>query len=132
MRWRRIDSGPMPEVRVPPATLREVLNELFRNAADATKGCGGVTLETHRDANQLRIRVRDNGPGIPPHERGHVFRRGFTTKPDGHGLGLFLARHLLESHGGRLSAESHAPGTSICIRLPLDPDASCGARGAGR
>src|SRR5262245_4648990 len=89
--------------------IEQVIVNLVRNAAealtDAGQHDGRVVIKADRDdAGSVVIRVRDNGPGFDPElvERAAVT----TTKSDGFGLGLSLARSIIEAHGGRLSIES--------------------------
>jgi signal transduction histidine kinase len=102
------------------ADLREVLTILVRNAAEALHGRGEVGVETGRRNGTLEICVWDTGPGLPPSVHDVAFQPGRTTKPDGHGLGLFLARRLVEARGGLLSHSSEeSGGTRFRIQLPL-------------
>ena len=102
------------------AIVREALAIVVRNAAEAMQGKGLVAVEASRRNGTLEIRVRDNGPGLSSSAREVMFRPGRTTKPDGHGLGLFLARRALEARGGGLSlSAAEGGGTLSRIELPL-------------
>ena len=125
----------MPSVVMPPAAIHEVLSELLGNAAAATQGRGVATVETRWDGDRFSIHVRDDGPGIPATSLTRLFSPGFTTKPRGSGLGLFLGRRLMEAHGGGLSVESVAAGMSFRIGMPIagdHPGSAVSAGGASR
>jgi signal transduction histidine kinase len=65
------------------------------------------------------IRVEDNGPGIAPANRSRIFDAFFTTRPEGTGMGLVIARSVIRAHGGRLGVEPRSPvGTTFTIHLP--------------
>lgn len=120
IRWSLSLGGRLPAVQASPALLREVLTIVVRNAAEAMEGRGEVAVEAAPNGGTLEIRVRDHGPGIPEAAREKIFEPGYTTKPDGHGFGLFLARRLLESHGGYLKVRPGEGGGTLCsIKLPL-------------
>jgi len=109
-----------PAVSVPLPVIREIVTIVVRNAAEAVSGEGEVAIETVPTGRTLEIRVRDSGPGVPESSRERIFEPGFTTKPDGHGLGLYLARRLLESSGGLLRLETATGGATLfSIQLPV-------------
>jgi signal transduction histidine kinase len=100
--------------------IREALTIVVRNSAEAMQGRGLVAVEASRRNGTLEIHVRDNGPGLASSAHGAIFQPGCTTKPDGHGLGLFLARRALEARGGLLSLSAAEGGGTLCrIELPL-------------
>jgi len=120
IKWS-LSLGPNPPaVSVPLPVVREILTIVVRNAAEAVSGEGEVAIETVPNGRTLEIRVRDSGPGVPEGSRERIFEPGFTTKPDGHGLGLYLARRLLEASGGLLRLETATQGgTLFSIQLPV-------------
>jgi two-component system, NtrC family, sensor histidine kinase HydH len=119
MRWDQAGSKEIPGVHVPYSVLREVLPVLAQNAAEATDGRGLVTLVSWAEQGALRIDISDNGPGIAPEIRERLFLPGVTTKGSGTGLGLFLARRLVEFYGGSLvAASSGGRGTTFTLKLP--------------
>ncbi len=87
----------------------------------------GIWLSTRREENQIVVRIRDNGKGIPPHVRDKIFNPFFTTKPtdEGTGLGLALSNDIVREHGGSIEVDSE-PGeyTEMAISLPLEPAAA--------
>ncbi len=104
--------------------LQQVILNLIVNAMDAMSGMPTaerrITVSTVRDGNSADLSVSDVGPGIPVEKLKEVFEPFFTTKPQGMGLGLSIARTIVEAHGGQLSAENQAGrGAAFRIRLPL-------------
>lgn len=103
--------------------LVQVLHSLLDNASEAMAEGGTCRVRLQELApSRLRLEVRDDGAGIAPEARDQVFRPFFTTKPRGLGLGLSLARRVIERLGGTLRLDS-APGRGTCaiIELPRTP-----------
>jgi len=104
--------------------LQQVVINLLLNATDAVADLPPderrIILEARRVGKEAEIVVRDNGHGISPEALGLLFDSFYTTKAQGMGLGLSIARTLVEAHGGRISAESHpGEGARFLVRLPL-------------
>lgn len=105
--------------------LFRAVQNLVRNALDAVPTPGGVVrLAWRSEGNQALIEVSDNGPGFPPEQLAPQTPRGLTTKAasGGMGLGLFITRHIIETHGGRLRLANDATdtgGARATIVLPL-------------
>jgi signal transduction histidine kinase len=104
--------------------LQQVILNLIVNAMDAMSAMPSserrIKLSTARDGNSARLTVSDVGPGIPVDQLKQVFEPFFTTKPQGMGMGLSIARTIVEAHGGQLSAENQAGrGATFRIDLPL-------------
>jgi signal transduction histidine kinase len=107
--------------------LQQVVVNLVTNARQAVQDIPGprrLGLKTRHDAasRSVRIEVTDSGPGIPLEIRGRIFDPFFTTKPDGEGtgLGLALARGIVESHGGAIEVDcAPGEGTRFVIELPV-------------
>ncbi len=117
----------LPTVTVDPEKIREVIGALISNAlffTDRANGEREITIETSRDADGHRFCVRDNGIGIDPKYVQQVFELGGPSKLDkqrggGPGYGLFMAKHVIESHGGRLTVDSTpGQGSTFCFTLP--------------
>jgi signal transduction histidine kinase len=100
--------------------LEWALEVLVKNAVDAMAGRGGtIALSTARLPERgIRIRVADDGPGVPPELRDRIFEAGVTTKRSGWGIGLALARRIVEeNHGGRLALVPTDRGATFDIIL---------------
>ncbi len=92
------------------------------NANQAIHDEGTVTITTEPCENGIQIRIKDDGPGIPPHIRSRIFDPFFTTKEGGKGtgLGLSISRKIIETHSGTIEFFSEeGVGTEFCIWLPL-------------
>lgn len=106
-------------VSADPEQLRIALQNLLMNAAQAVGGRGEVDVTITSDAQSCQIGIRDHGPGMPPEVRVKAFEPFFTTKHRGTGLGLPIARRIVEAHGGRIEiAPSDGSGTRVSIQLP--------------
>jgi signal transduction histidine kinase len=112
------DSAP---VRVVPTAIRAALSNLLENAVDASPEGTQVRVEIGRGQTEARVGIRDSGPGLPEEVRERLFSPHVTTKVEGSGMGLFLARQLIVNmHGGRLEvADADGGGTSVTVVLPL-------------
>jgi len=113
--------GDLPLVLVDPLRIRQVLTNLLANALRHTPAGGSVTVTATANNEGVRITVSDTGQGIAPEELSKIFDR-FYKGPDspGSGLGLTIARNLVEAHGGTISASSDPQrGTEIAVTLPL-------------
>jgi signal transduction histidine kinase len=113
----------LPVVKADALQIEQVLVNLVRNAAealaDAGRRDGRVAIEAEWDGtDSVIVRVRDNGPGFDPGLAERATTPFATTKADGLGLGLSLARSIVEAHGGRLAIESTASGAAISFTLP--------------
>src|SRR5581483_2637598 len=93
-------SGRPEPVLGDPEQLRIVFQNLLMNAAQAMGGSGAIDVSLRLDPQGCRISIRDHGPGMPPEVRAKAFDAFFTTKHRGTGLGLPIARRVVEAHGG--------------------------------
>src|SRR6266542_2485758 len=102
-----------------PHRLKEALLNLVANAIEATSPGGEVAVEVRPAADETEIVVRDTGRGMPPDTLRRIGTPFFTTRDDGTGLGVVLARSVIEQHGGSMRYESEAGrGTSVRVTLP--------------
>jgi len=104
--------------------LHQVILTLLVNAMDAMSDLPvdqrKITITTDRVENSAEVSVSDTGPGIPPDTLTEVFAPFFSTKKEGMGLGLSIARTIIETHGGQIWAENVPGGGAVFyIRLPL-------------
>jgi signal transduction histidine kinase len=113
----------LPRVAVDPLQIGQVIVNLVRNAAEALSDAGRIdgriVIEAATDAaGFVIVRVRDNGPGFDADVLDRATAPFTTTKPGGIGLGLSLAKSLIEAHNGHLRIESGARGSSVSFTLP--------------
>lgn len=117
--------APLP-VSLSAPLLEWVMENLIKNAVDAMEGTGSITVATSAAGGKARVTVTDTGKGIPRKNQKTVFNPGFTTKKRGWGLGLTLAKRIVEQyHKGRIFVAWSEPGkgTSFEIDLPLSETA---------
>ena len=97
-----------------------VIENLCKNAVDAMEGEGSITLRLGQDDNKVFVEVSDTGKGIKKKDIRHVFTPGFTTKKRGWGLGLSLAKRIVEEyHRGRIFVKSSELGKGTTFRIEL-------------
>ncbi|MCR9233469.1 MAG: ATP-binding protein [bacterium] len=117
-----------PEVTLNPNQIQQVLVNLIVNARQAMPGGGRLDLavRVNAESNLAEVIVRDNGSGIPPEQLHHIFEQFYTTKEadengqGGTGLGLSLAKEVMEAHNGRIRVESAVgKGTAFTLKFPL-------------
>jgi PAS domain S-box-containing protein len=119
----RTDLGAdLPRVLGDRVLLQQVLINLVMNSIDAMRSLAHTPREllitSSKNHNEVSIQVQDSGIGLDPQQTKHIFEPFFTTKSEGIGMGLSIARSIVESHGGRLSAESRAQGALFQFTLP--------------
>ncbi len=115
----------LPQVRFDLVQLQQVLLNLVMNAFEAMADTATldrrliIRTRAGADGNCV-LSVRDAGPGIAPDKFDHVFEQFFSTKPDGLGMGLSIARSILETHGGRIWATNNSDvGATFHVALPI-------------
>jgi two-component system, sensor histidine kinase RegB len=109
-------------LRIPPRAVSQALRSLITNAQDASPPHAAVVVTTSIAGELLDVIVRDRGAGIPAEVKARIGEPFFTTKAPGRGmgLGLFLARAVVEAVGGSLQIDSSPAGTEVRARLPID------------
>ena len=127
-------TGPGPTALGDPVLVEWALEAVIKNAIDALSGRGGrIDVTVDAAPRTARISVCDDGPGVAPEVRANLFEPGVSTKPGGWGIGLALARRIVEQqHGGRLLYRP-APGgqgTEFVLEFPLVQEGG-GGRGRG-
>lgn len=126
----------LPEIQGDPAQIQQVLIILLANASEALGQGGEIRVRTTRvDGGEgVAIEVRDNGPGVPPDLVEKIFEPFFSTKENQHrtGLGLAVAKGIVERHGGTLTVESQpGAGAAFTVQLPLRAPAGLAATQQG-
>ena len=122
----RVDVPPdLPTVNVDPEKMREAIGALISNALffnDRAKGERTIAIECTPDGNGHRFCVRDNGIGIDARYTAQIFDLGLKldkTRGGGPGYGLYLAKRVIESHGGKISVDSAlGEGSTFCVTIP--------------
>jgi signal transduction histidine kinase len=126
----REDDPASPEALVDARELRKAFLNLILNALEALEGGGTLTIRTAYlpEAGALTVSIEDTGVGMSAETLGRAFDMFFTTKAQGTGLGMAIARSVIERHGGELRLQS-APGrgTTATVRLPVDGRFTAGA-----
>jgi two-component system sensor histidine kinase HydH len=114
----------LPALRADRDRIKQVLLNLVLNAIEAMPSGGRLTLGGTASGPAVTLAVTDTGSGIPPELLPRVFEPYVTTKTRGLGLGLAIARRIVEAHGGRIEAESGGQGTCFRVTLPRDGSAN--------
>ncbi len=115
----------LPLLHFDAVLIERVLCNLLENAAKYTPPGSCITLAATLVGQQVEVRVRDNGPGVPAGREQAIFEK-FTRgekesgKP-GVGLGLSICRALVQAHGGQIQLEAQASGACFCFTLPCTP-----------
>ena len=111
----------LPVVPGDPHLLTEAFTNLVQNALEATPPGGEVTIQARPvEAQGVQVLIQNSGSGIPAELRERIFEPFFSSKREGTGLGLTIARRLIESHGGRLSVDSDGFSWScFMVDLPI-------------
>ncbi|MBV8544456.1 MAG: hypothetical protein JO093_06065 [Acidobacteria bacterium] len=115
----------LPTVNVDPEKMREAIGALLANALffnDRPKGERTIVIDCNVDPDGYRLCVRDNGIGIDPRYTNQIFDLGLKldkARGGGPGYGLYLAKRIVESHGGSISVESVPDeGSTVCLTIP--------------
>jgi signal transduction histidine kinase len=113
-----------PEARLDARELKKAFLNLILNALEALEGAGRLTVATAYSAatGTVTVTIEDTGPGMTEETLSRAFDLFFTTKPDGTGLGMSIARSVINLHAGELTVSSRVgDGTRVQARLPLEP-----------
>ncbi|MBI4290416.1 MAG: two-component sensor histidine kinase [Betaproteobacteria bacterium] len=112
----------LPMAKGDPLLLRQVLHSLMANAVEAIQQSGTIEIAGITDPAKRRVEltIRDSGPGMSPEQLKRIFTPFYTTKTRGMGVGLALAKRIVERFGGRIAIDS-APGrgTAVCLSMPI-------------
>jgi two-component system OmpR family sensor kinase len=128
----RLQSTALPQIQGDGDRLAQVFTNLVDNAIKFTPPGGAVTLSSNAAEDLVLISIEDDGPGIPPGERERIFERFYQTdksrrgdRTRGAGLGLAIAREIIQAHGGSISihdprgSNSSAHGSVFVVKIPL-------------
>ena len=115
----------VPRVWVDRARTDQIISNLLSNANKFTPAGGHIVLRMQQEDNQVQMAVSDDGPGIPQEEQGRVFEKFYVGRGKrsgaGVGLGLYIARWLVELHDGQIEVESlPGSGSTFTVTLPID------------
>jgi signal transduction histidine kinase len=119
----KVEPG-LPDIEVDEIRIAQVLGNLMSNALRYTPDGGRIVLSAHRESQRIVLSVQDNGTGIAPKALPHIFERFYRADASRHsesesGLGLAIAKSLVEGHGGMIAAMSKGIGKgstfSICL-----------------
>jgi anti-sigma regulatory factor (Ser/Thr protein kinase) len=104
-----------------PALFEWVIENVFKNAVDSMEGSGEITLRITETEKHALIDISDTGKGIPKSAFNKIFNPGFTTKQRGWGLGLSLAKRIIEEyHNGKIFVRHSEVGKGSCIRIVMN------------
>src|SRR5262249_3357054 len=115
----------LPAVNADPVKLSWVVTNLVANAVRYTQSGGSVAITSERKADKVRLNVRDTGAGVAPEILDHLFERFVRwevngAEPGSAGLGLAIAKDIVEAHGGRITVETASgKGSCFTVELPI-------------
>jgi signal transduction histidine kinase len=112
-------------VEVDRRRIEQVLTNILSNAIKFTPKQGQIDIRLTETPNELQVWVADDGPGIPPEDQDRIFDRFYVVVNgrglSGVGLGLYIARQMVELHGGRIWVESQlGEGSTFCFTVPKE------------
>jgi signal transduction histidine kinase len=115
------DRGRYMDIPLNAALFEWVIENVFKNAIDSMEGSGEITIRLIESEKNAIIDITDTGKGIPKSAFKKIFSPGFTTKQRGWGLGLSLAKRIIEEyHGGRIFVKYSEVGKGSCIRIVMN------------
>jgi two-component system sensor histidine kinase BaeS len=118
----QVEAG-LPDIQVDPERIEQVLGNLVSNALRYTPEGGEIQFQAHRSDGGVELAVQDNGSGMAPDVLQHIFERFYrgddsrAQQGEETGLGLAIARSIVELHGGRISAASEGLGKGTCLSI---------------
>ena len=119
-------TGKLPPCNIDPNRIGQVLRNLLDNAIAHTPKGGAITITAREKDNQVEVTVADTGGGIPPEDLPNIFERFYRVDKSraratgGSGLGLTIAKRLVEAHGGKIEAQSEmGKGSHFAFTIPI-------------
>ncbi|MBM3298323.1 MAG: hypothetical protein FJY83_12110, partial [Candidatus Aminicenantes bacterium] len=110
-------------VRADRSKLKTALRNFVINALESIPKRGTITVRASGEDGRAVVVIDDTGSGMPPEILDRIFDIYYSTKPSGTGLGLPIAKKIIEDHGGTLRVSSRpGRGTTVTVSLPLDPE----------
>jgi len=110
----------LPTIHADETQLKQVFLNIILNAAQAMEGSGRLMITTAPDRKQIKVKIRDTGPGISPEAMQKLFNPFFTTKQKGTGLGLAISYGIIERHSGKIDVKTElGKGTTFIVTLPI-------------
>ena len=128
----------VPAIRADPLKLSWVVSNLIANALRYTPAGGVISVLLSGTPSEVRLQVSDDGPGIPPQVREHLFERFAQwnvngSEPGSAGLGLAIAKEIVDAHGGRIFVDSQSgQGTRFIVQLPVSAEGEFDGKAPGR
>jgi len=117
----------LPEVQVDADKIRQVILNIIQNSCEAVAKGGKIVIDVTRISiekeSKIKVKISDNGPGIPEKDIKDIFEPFYTTKAQGIGLGLAIALKIIEQHDGSITVKSQmGVGTSFEILIPCNEE----------
>lgn len=111
--------SPMPKVYADKNLLKQLYFNIIKNAMEAMDSGGSITINARGDDEFVKISFSDTGCGIAAADLSKLFQPYFTTKPDGHGLGMMIIQGIVRAHDGKIDVDSTpSKGTKITVSIP--------------
>ena len=114
-----VQAGAIPKVFADESLLKQLYFNILRNAMEAMDDGGSIKISASSDDDYVKISFADSGCGMDESAMANLFEPYFTTKPDGHGLGMMIIQGIIRAHNGKIDVDSKkGEGTKISIWLP--------------